>query len=101
VGSIYLIRHGQASFGADDYDVLSPLGVRQAQVVGQHLLDLGLSFDRCLSGDLSRQQDTARHALARFSAAGLPAPELELAATNDAQQHAAAGQSRIVDFACQ
>lgn len=78
MGSIYLIRHGQASFGADDYDVLSPLGVRQAQVVGQHLLDLGLSFDRCLSGDLSRQQDTARHALARFSAAGLPVPELEL-----------------------
>ncbi|MCR8339800.1 histidine phosphatase family protein, partial [Pseudomonas aeruginosa] len=24
MGSIYLIRHGQASFGADDYDVLSP-----------------------------------------------------------------------------
>ncbi|KMM85404.1 Broad specificity phosphatase PhoE [Pseudomonas taetrolens] len=78
MGSIYLIRHGQASFGADDYDVLSPLGVRQAQVVGQHLLDLGLNFDRCLSGDLSRQQDTARHAMARFSAAGLATPGLEV-----------------------
>ncbi|MDZ4333172.1 MAG: histidine phosphatase family protein, partial [Pseudomonas sp.] len=30
MGSIYLIRHGQASFGADDYDVLSPIGIRQA-----------------------------------------------------------------------
>ena len=78
MGSIYLIRHGQASFGADDYDVLSPLGVRQAQITGQHLVDLGVRFDRCLSGDLLRQQDTAQHALAQFTAAGLTAPELEI-----------------------
>ncbi|NWD90503.1 phosphoglycerate mutase family protein, partial [Pseudomonas sp. K5002] len=50
MGSIYLIRHGQASFGADDYDVLSPIGVQQAQVLGRHLAELGLGFDRCLSG---------------------------------------------------
>ena len=78
VGSIYLIRHGQASFGADDYDVLSDLGVRQAQITGQHLVDLGVRFDRCLSGDLLRQQDTAKHALAQFTAAGLTVPELEI-----------------------
>jgi len=77
VGSIYLIRHGQASFGADDYDVLSPLGVRQATLTGQHLVDLGLRFDRCLSGELQRQQDTARHATDQFHAAGLPNPFLE------------------------
>ena len=40
VGSIYLIRHGQASFGADDYDVLSPTGIRQAEILGDHLLNL-------------------------------------------------------------
>ena len=74
MGSIYLIRHGQASFGADDYDMLSALGVRQAEIVGQHLVDLDLRFDRCISGDLLRQQDTARHALAQFTAAGLPVP---------------------------
>ena len=83
MGSIYLIRHGQASFGADDYDVLSPLGVRQAQVVGQHLVDLDLRFDRCVSGELLRQQDTARHALAQFSAVGLPVPALETDAAFD------------------
>jgi len=77
VGSIYLIRHGQASFGADDYDKLSPLGVHQAQIAGQHLAELNLRFDRCLAGDLTRQQDTARHALAQLHAAGLPAPTLE------------------------
>ncbi|HCT4576619.1 TPA: histidine phosphatase family protein, partial [Pseudomonas aeruginosa] len=37
MGSIYLIRHGQASFGADDYDVLSPTGIRQAEILGDHL----------------------------------------------------------------
>jgi len=77
VGSIYLIRHGQASFGADDYDVLSPIGIRQAEVLGQHLADLGLSFDRCLAGDLRRQQHTALTALQQCSAAGLSVPLLE------------------------
>jgi broad specificity phosphatase PhoE len=76
VGSIYLIRHGQASFGADDYDVLSTVGIRQAQVLGAHLAELGLEFDRCLSGDLRRQKDTARHTLAQLSEAGLKAPEV-------------------------
>ncbi len=77
MGSIYLIRHGQASFGADDYDVLSPIGMRQAEVVGQHLCELDIRFDRCLSGDLRRQQDTAKLALGQFGAAGLTTPEIE------------------------
>ncbi|MFK3970951.1 histidine phosphatase family protein [Pseudomonas sp. NPDC087358] len=77
MGSIYLIRHGQASFGADDYDVLSPTGYRQAEVLGAHLADLGLSFDRCLSGSLYRQRHTAETALAQLGAAGLPTPALE------------------------
>jgi broad specificity phosphatase PhoE len=77
VGSIYLIRHGQASFGADDYDVLSPTGIRQAEILGQHLAELGISFDRCLAGDLRRQQHTANSALEQFAAVGLPVPILE------------------------
>ncbi|MEC8667907.1 MAG: histidine phosphatase family protein, partial [Pseudomonadota bacterium] len=32
--TLYLIRHGQASFGADDYDVLSPIGHEQARALG-------------------------------------------------------------------
>lgn len=62
VGSIYLIRHGQASFGADDYDVLSPIGIRQAEVLGAHLAQLGVRIDRSVSGDLRRQQHTANSA---------------------------------------
>lgn len=78
MGSIYLIRHGQASFGADDYDVLSPIGVRQAEVLGAHLAQLGIRLDRSLSGNLRRQQHTANVALSQLSVAGLPVPVLEI-----------------------
>jgi broad specificity phosphatase PhoE len=78
VGSIYLIRHGQASFGADNYDVLSSTGIRQSQVLGEHLSRLGQGFDRCIAGGLRRQQHTAETALAQLVNAGLPVPELEI-----------------------
>ena len=37
MSAIHLIRHGQASFGADDYDLLSALGERQARLLGESL----------------------------------------------------------------
>ncbi|WP_110968651.1 histidine phosphatase family protein [Pseudomonas huaxiensis] len=77
MGNIYLIRHGQASFGADDYDVLSPVGTRQSKVLGAHMAELGLSLDRCLAGDLRRQQDTASLAMASMQADGALVPTLE------------------------
>lgn len=77
MGSIYLIRHGQASFGADDYDVLSPTGIAQSEALGDHLAQLGLRLDRCVAGDLRRQQHTARLALARLQATGSAVPSLE------------------------
>lgn len=64
MATIYLVRHGQASFGADDYDRLSALGARQAQVLGEYLRDCGIIFDAAYSGDLLRQRETARLAMA-------------------------------------
>lgn len=64
MGNLYLIRHGQASFGASDYDVLSPVGQRQARLLGQFMADTGLRLHHCYAGGLRRQQDTARHTLA-------------------------------------
>lgn len=64
MATIYLIRHGQASFGAADYDKLSPLGMRQAQVAGEYLRDQGIVLDAAYSGDLLRQRETAQLALA-------------------------------------
>ena len=61
MGRILLVRHGQASFGADDYDVLSPVGEEQAGVVGRHLDGvLGGAPDVVVHGSLKRQRDTAR-----------------------------------------
>ena len=64
MASIYLIRHGQASFGTDNYDQLSPLGQRQADLTGEFLRDIGLSIDYAVAGNLSRQQETGERVLA-------------------------------------
>ena len=58
MGTLYLVRHGQASFGADDYDVLSPLGHRQSVRLGEYFKSKGLVFDAALTGTLNRQVQT-------------------------------------------
>lgn len=58
MGTLYLVRHGQASFGADDYDQLSALGQRQSERLGQHWGERGLRFDAVLSGTLRRHAQT-------------------------------------------
>ena len=64
MASIYLIRHGQASFGSANYDQLSLLGQRQADLLGRFFADIGLHFGQAISGDLSRQQETGQRVLA-------------------------------------
>jgi broad specificity phosphatase PhoE len=64
VTTVILVRHGQASFGAANYDQLSPLGERQAQALGGHWQAGGFSADRAYSGSLQRQRKTGEHALA-------------------------------------
>jgi len=68
MGEIILIRHGQASFGDEDYDRLSPIGVRQSEVLADHLFHQGVPFDAVYSGPLKRQQDTAQALCERFGA---------------------------------
>lgn len=58
MGTLYLVRHGQASFGADDYDCLSALGERQSRRLGAHFKQRGLHFEAAISGTLKRQQQT-------------------------------------------
>jgi broad specificity phosphatase PhoE len=66
---IYLIRHGQASFGAANYDALSDHGRQQARWLGEHFASLGIRPARVLSGTLSRQIDTADEICAGMGAA--------------------------------
>ncbi|RSN29866.1 histidine phosphatase family protein [Amycolatopsis sp. WAC 04169] len=63
MGAIYLVRHGQASFGAANYDQLSPRGFEQSTVVGEELLRRGVEFTQARAGSLARQRDTAATAL--------------------------------------
>lgn len=70
MGKLYLVRHGQASFGAADYDQLSPLGQRQCERLGAYLGQRGQRFDAVYTGTLKRH----RQSLAGMATglAGLP-----------------------------
>ena len=63
MSSLYFIRHGQASFGAGNYDQLSELGIRQARILGDYLASLDFVFDKAYSGEMARQVDTAKAVL--------------------------------------
>lgn len=58
MGTLYLVRHGQASFGAEDYDQLSALGRQQSLRLGDYFRQKGLNFDAVLSGTLRRHLQT-------------------------------------------
>lgn len=58
MGTLYLVRHGQASFGAEDYDNLSALGQQQSVRLGEYFCQKGLAFDSVLTGTLRRHAQT-------------------------------------------
>jgi len=61
MGQILLVRHGQASWGAEDYDVLSTVGEQQSEVLG-HVLVRALGDvepDLLVHGTMQRQRRTA------------------------------------------
>jgi broad specificity phosphatase PhoE len=82
---LYLVRHGQASFGADNYDVLSELGRRQAQRLGQYLRERGVEFEASITGTLQRQQQTHTGICEGL---GQPMQPLTLPALNEYDSHA-------------
>lgn len=59
MGQIYLVRHGQASFGSSNYDQLSELGVEQARLLGEWFANSHLKFHRVVTGNLKRHRQTA------------------------------------------
>ena len=62
--TIYLIRHGQASFGAESYDKLSPNGELQAKLLGQYFNQILKEEPYVVAGSMQRHQQTANLALA-------------------------------------
>ena len=77
MATLYLIRHGQASYGEVDYDRLSVRGRDQAASLGRFLGQARL--DALYAGPLVRQQHTAQLAIEAATAAGLALPDAQAA----------------------
>ena len=77
MSKLYFFRHGQASLGADNYDVLSPLGEEQALALGKYLVEKNIHFDRVFVGPLARQKDTYKAVQAIYKENKLPFPVAE------------------------
>ena len=67
---IHLVRHGQASFGTENYDLLSTLGHEQAAIVGRELAYRGTQTPIMVSGSLQRQRRTAEIIAGELGLAG-------------------------------
>jgi len=60
MSTLWIIRHGQASFGDSNYDKLSELGQTQSRILGKYFRKTGVVFDKAYTGDMSRQTETAQ-----------------------------------------
>src|SRR4051795_2461939 len=72
MGVLMLVRHGQASFGTDDYDVLSSRGGRQSRRAAEILAGYGVAPTTLIHGGMRRQRETAEQML--FGAASWELP---------------------------
>lgn len=68
MAQLFLVRHAQASFGADDYDKLSELGHQQSLLLGKYFAKRDQTFDLLVTGTMLRHKQTADGILAATSA---------------------------------
>jgi len=73
-----LVRHGQASYMAEDYDRLSPLGEEQARKLGEFWVRHRIQFDLCFHGPAKRHKQTLEIASDYVRQAGLSWPDSEM-----------------------
>jgi broad specificity phosphatase PhoE len=77
MGTLTLVRHGQAKPFEKESDQLSTIGEQQARALGQYWLRQGVSFDEVYSGTLVRQRRTAEIVGMCFAEAGETWPQLQ------------------------
>jgi broad specificity phosphatase PhoE len=63
MATIYLIRHGQAQFGMEEYDALSPTGIEQAKILGKSFIERKIIPSKIISGAMKRHQQTMDYCL--------------------------------------
>jgi broad specificity phosphatase PhoE len=76
MSELYMIRHGQASFGEKNYDRLSPMGIVQAEIVARHWVRIGRRIDAIYVGGMKRQIDTAGALVSAYKEKRMPVPEI-------------------------
>jgi broad specificity phosphatase PhoE len=81
------IRHGQASFGSDDYDRLSERGREQARRLGDWLAGHGERFERVLCGGMLRHRQTLDAIAEAYAERGQPLPATEFEPDFDEFDH--------------
>jgi broad specificity phosphatase PhoE len=75
LSSVYLVRHGQAGT-RDSYDLLSELGRRQSQLLGEYFVSQGIEFTAAYAGAMLRQQQTAAEVSTAYTKAAISFPEI-------------------------
>jgi broad specificity phosphatase PhoE len=83
VGSLYVVRHGQASFGTNDYDRLTEVGFTQARLLGEHLGARRIRIDAIFTGTLRRQIETAQGILEGHPGLGADLPQERVAGLDE------------------
>lgn len=78
MSKIYFFRHAQASFGAVNYDVLSPKGEQQSLLLGEYLVKKDIKFDKVYSGPLVRQKHTQEIIRQEYIRNNMNFPELNI-----------------------
>ena len=64
--TIHLVRHGQSSFGKEDYDNLSEIWLKQAFLLGQYFKTLNIKFDKIFVGTFKRQVQTYKQIIKSY-----------------------------------
>lgn len=74
MATVTLIRHGQASFGAENYDQLSSLGYQQAEYLGRFFSDTGRTVNGVMMGAMTRHQQSFDSFAKTFTAVSNTSP---------------------------
>ena len=72
MGQLLLVRHGQASWDSDDYDVLSSTGWEQSRLLGKALAARGIKPDVAVMGAMRRHRETAEACLGELGSTLTP-----------------------------
>ncbi len=88
MSTLFFIRHGQASFGKDEYDELSDNGHRQARILAHYFEVMNRRFDAVYTGTLSRHIKTAGALLSLLKEENVPVPPVrQLEGLNEYPTH--------------